>query len=112
MLKNEKAIKRFFTKRKITKDNIYSCTKLLYEYHNFKSQTILIYVTFLTTGLTLTDIQAQLHRSYKKLYFRNMRVDGNTNQLIKANEEYSQIICRSRKHSMDVAKTTRYWKSL
>ena len=29
-------------------------------------------VTFLTTGLTLTDIQAQLHRSYKKLCFRNI----------------------------------------
>ena len=41
MSKNEKCIKRYFAKRKVTQENIFTCTKLLYEYHNFKSQTIL-----------------------------------------------------------------------
>ena len=40
-MSNEKSIKRFFAKRKVTKDNIFACARLLYEYHNFKSQTIL-----------------------------------------------------------------------
>ena len=41
MANHEKSIKRFFAKRKVTKDTIFACTKLLYEYHNFRSQTIL-----------------------------------------------------------------------
>ena len=41
MSKNEKCIKRFFAKRKVTKENIFACAKLLYEYHNFKAQSIL-----------------------------------------------------------------------
>ena len=41
MSKNEKCIKRYFSKRRITQENIFNCTKLLYEYHNFKAQAIL-----------------------------------------------------------------------
>ena len=41
MSKNEKAIKRFFSGKEVTKDNIFACVRLLYEYQNFKAQTIL-----------------------------------------------------------------------
>ena len=41
MSKNERAIKRFFKSKKVTKDNIFACIKLLYEYHIFRKQTIL-----------------------------------------------------------------------
>ena len=41
MSKNEKAIRRFFQQRSITSANIFTCIKLLFEYHIFKSQTIL-----------------------------------------------------------------------
>ena len=41
MSKNERAIKRFFANRKISKENIFACIRLLYEYHIFKKQAIL-----------------------------------------------------------------------
>ena len=41
MSKNERSIKNFFATRKVTKDNIVACIKLLYEYQIYKRQTIL-----------------------------------------------------------------------
>ena len=41
MSKNEKAILNFFKQKEVTKDNIFACVQLLYEYHIFKKQTIL-----------------------------------------------------------------------
>ena len=41
MLMNEKSIKRYFMGKTVSKENIFACAKLLYEYHNFKSQKIL-----------------------------------------------------------------------
>ena len=41
MSKNEKAIKRFFGNKRVTKENILACIKLLYEYHIYKKQSIL-----------------------------------------------------------------------
>ena len=41
MCKNERAIKNFFATRKVTKENIFACIRLLYEYHIYKRQTML-----------------------------------------------------------------------
>ena len=72
MSKNNKAIRRFFTKRKVSKENIFACTKLLYEYHNFKSQVILstgFLQKILNEVLTVTKASAALKTSVKNNSF-------------------------------------------
>ena len=72
MSRNEKAIKRYFAKRKLNKDNIFSCAKLLYEYHNFKSQNILstgFLQKILTEVLTVTKASAALKTLVKNNTF-------------------------------------------
>ena len=72
MSKNEKAIKRYFAQRKLSKDNIFACTKLLYEYHNFKSQTILstgFLQKILNEVLTVTKASVALKTSVKNNTF-------------------------------------------
>ena len=71
-MSNEKAIKRFFAKRKVTKENIFACSKLLYEYHNFKSQTILstgFLQKILTEVLRVTKAPVALRTSVKNNSF-------------------------------------------
>ena len=41
MSKNERAIKNFFARKKVTKENIFACIQLLYEYQIFKKQAVL-----------------------------------------------------------------------
>ena len=72
MLKTEKAIKRFFANRQVNKENIFACTKLLYEYHNFKAQVILstgFLQKILNEVLKVTKASATLKTSVKNNSF-------------------------------------------
>ena len=71
-----------------------------------------MYISKEGLGLGLLSPETCLAVQQLKLYFGNNRVNGNTNQMIRANEAYTQVMCGRNKILSEIPDDERYWKRL